>query len=83
MLIYDKGSMLDLILLEYDEVEGNYKKNGDDDGQPGLGKRKDLATPLLHFLNFFIRDTIYYIYMSQILTVSVKKLTQLMTTAAT
>ena len=52
MSINDKGSMLDLILLENDEVESDDKKNGDDDGQPGLGKRKHLATPLLHFLKF-------------------------------
>ena len=62
MSIYDKGSMLDFILLEYDKVEGNYKKNGDDDGQPSLGKRKHLATPLLHVLKYLIQDTIYYIY---------------------
>ena len=82
MLINDKGSMLDLILLENDEVESDNKKNGDDDRQPGLGKRKHLATPLLHILNFLFK-TPFIIYMSQILTVSVKKLTQLMTTAAT
>ena len=51
-MINEKGLMLDLILLEYDEVESNDKKNGDDDGQPGLGKRKHLATPVLHFLEF-------------------------------
>ena len=51
--------MLDLILLENDEVESNDKKNWDDDGQPGFGKRKHLATPLLHPLNFVIQDTIY------------------------
>ena len=56
--------MLDLILLEYDEVESDDKKNGDDDGQPSLGKRKHLATPLLHVLKFFIQDTIYYIYVT-------------------
>ena len=59
MLINDKGPMLDLILLENDEVESDDKKNWDDDGQPSLGKRKHLATPLLHPLKFFIQDTIY------------------------
>ena len=59
MLINDKSSMLDLILLEYDEVESDDEKNGDDDGQPSLGKRKHLATPLLHPLKFFIQDAIY------------------------
>ena len=52
MLINDKGSMLDLILLENDEVESDDKKNWDDDGQPGFSKRKHLATPVLHFLKF-------------------------------
>ena len=52
--------MLNPIILEYDEVESDDEKNGDDDGQPSLGKRKHLATPLLHILNFFIEDTIYY-----------------------
>ena len=51
--------MLDLILLENDEVGSDDKNNGDDDGQPSLGKRKQLATPLLHILKFFIQDTIY------------------------